>query len=345
MNNFPFRFRRKAKRAPSTVPGEGGTSLHSVTVVRLERVSSRGLLIGLRAADGSVLDPYAAGAHVDLHLGGGIVRQYSLVDIGQEEGMYAICVQREPGGRGGSIAAHEQLREGSVVRVSAPRNTFCMQPAQGPVVLLSAGVGVTPVVSMAAELHRLGVDFEFHAYARSRAEMPLLSHLENAAYRDRFFFHDSGAGDTFRGSAPTVLERWSTGGELYVCGPAGFVDLARERASRFGWADARVHSEQFAPSAPSSTARPGAPFSVVAASTGEEMTVASNESIADVLERHGYETFRSCGQGYCGSCVTRVIAGTPDHRDTFQSPEEHQKNTHINLCCSRSLTPSLTLDV
>lgn len=340
-----FRSRRSEAKKPTTSPPQASVSLtrRRVRVVSKEPVSDRAVLLELRDAEGAVLEPFEAGAHIDLQIAPGLIRQYSLVDIGRNDGAYTICVQREDG-RGGSIAVHDRVREGDTLTISPPRNTFPLTQPDGRMLLLAAGVGVTPLVSMAAHLHRTGADFEFHAYTRSPNALPLREHLESGAYRDRVFVHDSSRGDSFRTSAPRLLYQPVEGGAVYVCGPEAFVALARERASDAGWGPEQFHSERFAPAAPPEP-EGSAPFTVVAASTGQEMSVAPDESIADVLERHGYETYRSCGQGYCGSCVTRVISGIPDHRDETQSPEEHARDSHINLCCSRSLSAVLELDV
>lgn len=341
-----FRSRRspaKDRITPSP-PVPQPVSRRRVRVIRKESVSDRAVLLELQATDSVALEPFAAGAHIDLHIPPGLIRQYSLVDIGRS-GDYAICVQREASGRGGSVAVHDRLREGDALTISSPRNTFGMEQSSGRVLLLAAGVGVTPLVSMAAHLHRTGSDFELHAYARSVDALPLHDHLESAPYRDRVFMHDSSLGDSFRTSAPTLLDRPLDGGAVYICGPESFVALARERAKDAGWRPEQVHSERFTQEAEGPMPGGSASFSVIAASTGEEMTVEPDESIADVLERHGYETYRSCGQGYCGSCIARVISGIPDHRDHVQSPEEHAGNSHINVCCSRSLSEVLELDV
>lgn len=313
-------------------------------MARKEAVSDRAVLLELLAADDALLEPFTPGAHIDLHIGTGVVRQYSLVDVERSAGSYVICVQREPAGRGGSIAVHDSIREGDTVQISSPRDTFGMVEPAGRVVLLAAGVGVTPLVSMAAHLHRSGADFEFHAYARSARALPLRRHLESAPYRDQLVVHDSSLGDSFRSFAPTGLAQPEDGGAVYACGPESFVTLARDRALEAGWRPEQFRSERFTPAGPAPSGD-SSPFTVITASTGERMAVTPEESIADVLERHGYDTYRSCGQGYCGSCVTRVISGVPDHRDDTQSAEEHAANSHINVCCSRSLTPVLELDV
>lgn len=340
-----FRSRRsdaKNRAAPATARFSEPRQL--VRVVRRESASDRAVLLELRAADGVALEPFEAGAHIDLHIAPGLIRQYSLIDVERSDGAYVICVQREKNGRGGSTAVHDRVREGETLAISSPRNTFGLKQPSGRVLLLAAGVGVTPLVSMAAHLHRSGSNFEFHVYTRFKNTLPLAHYLESAHYRDHVFVHDSSLGDSFRTSAPSALKLPVDGGAVYACGPEAFVTLARDRALNAGWRTEQFHSERFSPASPP-VFGDSSSFTVVAASTGEEMMVTPGESIADVLERHGYETYRSCGQGYCGSCVTRVVAGIPDHRDDTQSADEHAANSHINVCCSRSLTPTLELDV
>ncbi|MGO2748369.1 ferredoxin reductase [Microbacterium sp.] len=152
-------------------------------MARKEAVSDRAVLLELLAADDALLEPFTPGAHIDLHIDPGVVRQYSLDDVDRSAGAYVICVQREPAGRGGSIAVHDSIREGDTVQISLPRNTFGMVESAGHVVLLAAGVGVTTLVSMAAHLHRSGADFEFHAYAHSARALALQCHRRHRAPR------------------------------------------------------------------------------------------------------------------------------------------------------------------
>lgn len=130
---------------------------------------------------------------------------------------------------------------------------------------------------------------------------------------------------------------------MYICGPEGFIDLARRRVAAAGWAESRIVTEMF--SSNGSIAVAGEFFDVVASSTGERLPVAADESIADALESPGYETYRSCAQGYCGSCIVTVRSGTPDHRDAFQTDAQHASIRQINVCVSRSLSPLLELDI
>ena len=302
--------------------------------------SARSLLIELRPVEGE-LPRAEPGAHVDLHLAtatGTVVRQYSLLDV-TDPSRYLICVQREPEGRGGSRHVHESLRVGDLLTISAPRSTFPVPEDVDHVVLVGGGIGLTPLLGIAGGLHERGVGFELHCY--SRGELPLEEYLASQVYADRLRRHRSDLGDSLRASRPP----WSItpGTVVYACGPAGFLAAVRERAAAAGVPADRVHVERFVVEEPIDLG--GAGFTVVAASTGERMAVDEGETIAEVLERCGYGVVLSCEQGICGSCLTGVVDGVPDHRDEVQTAAEHAANTQINVCVSRSWTPVLTLDL
>ncbi len=250
---------------------------------------------------------------------------------------------REREGRGGSAAVHDALRVGDRVRISEPRNTFPLDSAAGHSVLLAGGIGLTPLVAMAERLHREGASFELHAYSASEETLPLREHLASRPWASRVQTHYSATGDSLRAGAPETIASPQPGAVLYVCGPPGFIDAAVAYAAAAGWPEEAVRTERFVLAEPVELS--GAAFSVIAASTGQEMGVGEDETIAEVLERNGFQVFLSCEQGICGSCITDVLDGIPDHRDEVQSPAEHASNTLINICCSRSRTPTLTLDI
>ncbi|SIT72266.1 PDR/VanB family oxidoreductase [Microbacterium sp. RU33B] len=331
---------RRASKGPSSASRDG---LQRVRVVEKIPVSDKAVLLRLAAADeGQRLVHYPAGAHLDVHVKPGVVRQYSLVGRPGADDHYLVCVQREPDGRGGSIAVHDEIAGGELLDVSHPRSTFDLVPSARRAVLIGGGIGLTPLMSMAEHLHAESIDFEFHVYAKNPSALPLGERLEARPWTDRIRRHFSDDGDSFRDGSPQALVVPDPDGAVYICGPRGFIDLARDRALAAGWPADRVVVEQFSPASRATAQRP---LDVVVASSKERIAVGAEESIADALERHGYETYRSCGQGFCGSCVVRVVAGVPDHRDDFQTPQQHAANTHINVCVSRALTPVLELDV
>lgn len=316
--------------------------LLEVVVHSTTPAGDRVALIDLRSADSdAALPPFDAGAHIDIHVGG-FVRQYSLVGSDDRRDRYLIGVLRERDGRGGSAAVHA-LSAGDRIRVSRPRNTFPLDPTADHSVLLAGGIGLTPMVAMAERLHREGASFELHAYSTTPASLPLGDHLASRPWRERLVVHHSSFGDGFRGNAPRVIPRPRRGLALYVCGPAGVIASATACASALGWPRTAVHVEHFGRSEILETG--GEQFTVVPASTNLPLRIGMNETIAQVLIRHGFDVTLSCEQGLCGSCITGVLDGLPEHRDEVQTIEEHDANTRINVCCSRSRTPQLTLDI
>lgn len=302
--------------------------------------SGRALLVELRPVAGE-LPSAEPGAHIDLHLPtalGTVVRQYSLLDV-TDPTRYLICVQREPEGRGGSRHVHERLRVGERLMISAPRSTFTVQHGPQHAVLIGGGIGLTPLLGIAGWLHEREVAYELHCYVRG--ELPLAEYVAAQPYAERVVWHRSDQGDSLRQAAPA----WSIADDtvVYACGPAGFLETVRSRAGSAGLAADRVHVERFTVEEPIDLS--GGAFTVVAASTGERMAVQDGETIAEVLERSGYDVTLSCEQGICGSCLTGVVDGLPDHRDEVQTAAEHAANTQINVCVSRSRTPVLTLDI
>lgn len=337
-----------------------GPGLLELVVHSMTMASERVLLVELRDPSGAELPAFDAGSHVDLHVGG-MIRQYSLVNDNAERHRWLLGVLRQDDGRGGSAHVHDVLRVGGHVRVSAPRTMFRLEPAGGPVTLLAGGIGVTPLAAMAERLHRDRADFTLHHYARSAAARPLSEHLAGRPWADRVVAHHGDEGDSFRND-PDVPGAWTDGATLYLCGPAGFIEAGMERALAAGWPDDAVRAERFAaalkPTGPGAAGSgsgglggaangpdPDGPFDVVAASTGERMRVEAGETIAEVLQRHGHHVELSCEMGICGSCLTGVLAGAPDHRDEVQTAAEHASNSMINVCCSRARCAELTLDI
>ncbi len=314
-----------------------------VVVHGMTRSSDRTLVLELRpVAPNAVLPAFEAGAHIDVHLGS-LIRQYSLLGSDDETRGYRIGVLREQDGRGGSAAVHDSLRVGDQLRISAPRNTFPLEPSATHSVLIAGGIGLTPLVAMAEHLHRERASFELHAYSASEETLPLREHLADRPWAPRVRLHYSADGDSLRTRVPDAIASPQPGTMLYVCGPPGFIDAPVGYADVAGSPEEAVRVERFVLAEPVETT--GASFTVIAASTGQEMGVGEEETIAEVLERNGFQVFLSCEQGICGSCITDVLDGIPDHRDEVQSPAEHASNTLINVCCSRSRTPTLTLDI
>lgn len=299
------------------------------------------VLLDLVSADGSTLPPFEAGAHIDVHLPGDIVRQYSLCSDPSDRTHYRIGVLQDPASRGGSVAVHRHLQPGVALTIGAPRNLFPLDTGTGKVYLFGGGIGVTPMVAMAHTLQRLGRSFEFHYNARSQARAALLAEVQGADFSDKLALHFDEDAASSPVDPTTILRAAPPDAQVYVCGPKGYMDWIIAAAREQGFPNARIHFEYFQ----SEVAKGGDRFVVVARSSGQEVSVAPDESIAQALLRIGIRVQVSCEQGICGTCLCNVVEGTPDHRDAYQTDEEKAANDQITVCCSRSHTERLVLDI
>lgn len=291
-------------------------------------------------AEGGALPPFDAGAHIDVEIRPGLVRQYSLCNPPGETDRYQIAVLRDGASRGGSIAMHDELIEGGLTRISAPRNHFALEPTARRSILLAGGIGATPIICMAEQLNRQGEDFVMHYCTRSRSRTAFHDRLAQGDLARRVRFHFDEGPEAQRLDPCAALGRPEPGVHVYVCGPAGFIDWIFAAAKAQGWPDDQLHREYF--SVAEAPSEDGEAFSVRVASTGATYVVPSGRSVVQVLAEHGVEIPVSCQQGVCGSCVTRILEGVPDHRDLVLMGTETDEFTP---CCSRSKTPLLVLDL
>lgn len=298
------------------------------------------VVLDLAAPDGSPLPPFEAGAHIDLHLPGGFIRQYSLCNAPSERNRYQIAVLREPASRGGSVALHEQVGADDILTVGGPRNQFPLV-ADAPAILLAGGIGITPLMAMSEQLATDGTDFALHYCSRDPARTVFAKRLAAAPFADRVRLHHS---TQQRLDLADALAEATPETHLYVCGPQRFIEAARDTAFALGWPDDQVHFEHFAAGAVVPEAG-DEPFEVEIASTGAVLPVPVGSTVLQVLAEHGIAVTSSCEQGICGSCLTSVQDGEPDHRDHFLSDTEKAANNQFLPCCSRALGPRLVLDL
>jgi vanillate O-demethylase ferredoxin subunit len=294
------------------------------------------------SVDGKPLPPFSAGSHIDVHVSEGLVRQYSLCNDPTESHRYQIAVLRDPNSRGGSVAVHEQIKVGDVIRISEPRNHFALGHAEH-YLLLAGGIGVTPILCMAERLATIGASFEMHYCSRAPERTAFLERIKASKFADRVQLHfDSGdAGQKL--ALDQVLAATGPGTHIYVCGPAGFIEFVTGTASNHGWPAERVHLEYFG-AAPVDTSGDTA-FEVKIASSGVTYTIPADKSVCAALLEQGIDIPISCEQGVCGTCITRVLEGTPDHRDLYFTDEEKARNDQFTPCCSRARTKLLVLDL
>jgi vanillate O-demethylase ferredoxin subunit len=296
----------------------------------------------LVAVDGQPLPGFSAGSHIDVTVGGH-TRQYSLCNDPTETHRYLIAVLREPSSRGGSEAMHAQVKVGDVLAISPPKNHFALAHDAGRHLLLAGGIGITPILCMAERLAAAGAEFELHYCTRSRDRMAFQDRIAKAPFAARAQFHfDDGPADQ-RFDIAGRLAAPKQGEHLYVCGPKGFMDAVLDTARRNGWPEAQLHCEYFA--AEPAPASEGDAFEVQVASSGRVVVVPAGKTVVQALAEAGVDIQTSCEQGVCGTCITRVLSGTPDHRDLYFTPEEHAANDQFTPCCSRSKSARLVLDL
>ncbi|CAI8702431.1 MULTISPECIES: PDR/VanB family oxidoreductase [Pseudomonas] len=296
----------------------------------------------LACAQGGQLPGFSAGAHIDVHLPGGLIRQYSLCNHPQERHRYLIGVLKDSASRGGSQGLHEQVNSGDRLFISEPRNLFPLVAEGRRSLLFAGGIGITPILCMAEQLAHSGADFELHYCARSSDRAAFVERLKGASFADRVHLHFDEEADS-RLDAARVLAHPQPDVHLYVCGPSGFMQHVLDSAKAQGWSDGQLHREYFA-AAPVDTSADGS-FQVKLGSSGQVFDVPADKTVVQVLESHGVEIALSCEQGICGTCLTRVLEGVPDHRDLFLTEEEQAANDQFTPCCSRAKTRLLVLDL
>ncbi|WP_419736539.1 PDR/VanB family oxidoreductase [Pseudomonas sp. COR18] len=297
------------------------------------------MVVELRAPSGEALPPFKPGAHIELHLPGDIVRQYSLCNDARERHRYCVGVGLSPTSRGGSRHVHQSLRLGDTLTVSPPRNHFPLDEDAPGFVFFAGGIGITPVWSMiqwCEANHRL-----WHLYylVRSRQRAAFLEQLQ--AFGDRVTMHaDDQAGGLFDVAA--AIGQQPSHVHFYTCGPTPLM-LAVEAAAS-GFPEEQVHFEWFTPKAPANDAT-DKPFTVQLARSGKSLEVPADKSILQVLEANGLRVESSCREGTCASCEICVLEGTPDHRDSVLTAAERRKNDVMMICVSRAFSESLVLDL
>jgi len=299
-------------------------------------------VISLTLADpgGAQLPAWTPGAHIDLLLDD-VVRQYSLCGVPGDQHRWRIAVLLDPDGRGGSRRVHETLQAGAQVAVRGPRNHFPLHTVPR-YIFLAGGIGITPILPMIAAATEAGADWQLHYGGRNQASMAFTDELARYGERVSLWPQDS------KGLLPLdeILGDPAEGVLVYCCGPEGLLAAAEQRCA--SWPPGALHLERFA-AKPQAEAAAGtgeeSPFEVVCQRSGLTVTVPPGQSILDALEEQGVSVLSSCQEGVCGTCETRVLEGTPDHRDSLLSEEEREENEYMMVCVSRAKSERLVLDL
>jgi vanillate O-demethylase ferredoxin subunit len=294
--------------------------------------------LDLRAAGDGALPPFTAGAHIDLDLGNGLTRSYSLANSQDERHRYVIGVQKDAASRGGSRYVHDTVRPGQVLAASEPRNDFALDEDAAASVLIAGGIGITPIWCMVQRLQALGRDWLLYYAVRSRRRAAFLDRIA-ALGAPGFRLHVDDEADGRLLDVAAIVSR-APEAQLYCCGPAPML-TAFERVTAGLPAD-RIHTEYFTAKGPV-VATGG--FEVVLAKRGRTIFVPEGMTIIDALRDNGIIAPHSCLEGVCGTCETTVLEGIPDHRDLVLSARERASNKTMMICCSGCRGDRLVLDL
>ncbi|WP_111642479.1 PDR/VanB family oxidoreductase [Marinimicrobium alkaliphilum] len=296
----------------------------------------------LAEPNGRPLPAFSAGAHIDVEIKEGMVRQYSLCNHPEERDRYLIGVLREPESRGGSITLHEEIKEGDLLKISPPKNHFPLVHAPRTL-LFAGGIGITPLLCMAERLAHINADFEMHYSARSKQRAAFLQRIQNSSFSDRAYFHFSDQGPAHRLQLESIVSKPNADTHIYICGPGRFIDHVLDVCETYGWSDDQLHTEFF--SGRDIDTSSDSDFEVQIASSGATFSIPADKTVLQVLYENDIDVPASCEQGVCGTCLTRVLEGTPDHRDMYQTEEEQAANDQFTPCCSRAHSKRLVLDL
>ncbi|MCI2417964.1 PDR/VanB family oxidoreductase [Saccharopolyspora sp. K220] len=307
-------------------------------LARKETIADGVVRLTFRHPEGQPLPTWTPGAHLDLLFDTDLVRQYSLCGDPADRSTLQVAVLREEAGRGGSQYVHDQLAEGSRVRVRGPRNHFQFEKAKR-YLFIAGGIGITPLIPMIAEAATAGDEWRLVYGGRTRASMAFRDQLE-AEHPDRVEIRPQDELGLL--DLPALLAEPDEDGDtaIYCCGPEPLLAAVEEHCTR--WPAGTLHVERFAPKPVEGV---NESFEIELAQTGRILTVPADRSILEVIEDSGVAVLSSCQEGTCGTCETTVLSGTPDHRDSILTPEEQEAGDTMMICVSRSCSNRLVLDL
>ena len=316
------------------------TTLYNVVVKNRHVEGENVAVMEFESTTSTTLPNVEAGAHIDVHLPNGMVRQYSLCQNPNQQGIFRLGILRDPESRGGSISAFDDLQDGMQLQVSAPKNLFPLQQAKHSV-LIGGGIGITPLITMAYQLAQQGASFELHYCGASPECCAFVDEIQQGELAPFTQFHFKSEGASHRNFFEIAIKDIDAASHIYTCGPNGFMDWVINLAQTQNFPEQQIHKEYFQIEVETG----GDAFEVVAQQSGKIIMVNAEETILQALAREGIDIEMSCEQGVCGTCMCDVIEGEPDHRDVYFTDEEKASNEQILVCCSRSKSARLVLDI
>ncbi|MFI8481439.1 PDR/VanB family oxidoreductase [Pseudomonas sp. NPDC078700] len=314
--------------------------------VRIEKIADEAQDIRslrLVRVDGQPFDAYEPGAHVDITGPTGVTRQYSLCSPPDDGSAYLVAVKREAKSRGGSQALHELVEEGAELEIGVPRCLFRLDAAATSHVLIAAGIGVTPMLSMAYRLQASGQPYRLHYFARGPEFAAFAALLQTPPFAEHVQFHFGVEPAQLEAALSECLDQADAQAHVYTCGPAPFMGKVVEVAARTRPEEA-IHLEHFQADPAALEAATGS-FEVELASSGVVLQVPQDTRLVDVLQAYGCDIDTECREGICGTCIVEVLEGEPEHRDNCLSTKEKASNKQICACVSRAKSTRLVLDL
>lgn len=311
--------------------------------------------VELRDPQGGELPAFAPGAHLEFTLPNGLVRHYSLTNDWRERDRYVIAVLRVPDSRGGSLFMHRKLVVGMELQATL-RDNFVLDQGAQAYVFIAGGIGITPIIAMirwcVANQRPWRLVYATRARART-AFYDALRELQREGGQVAWHFDDECAGRYLDVGA--LVESLLPSEAVYCCGPRPLMHAVRVASEQAPGVAVRFESfvapgseGAAAPrgeAAPAAGAAADGAFKLVLKRSGVSLEVPADRTILEVLEAHGFSVPFSCREGQCGTCTQTVLEGVPEHRDYVLSDEERAANDRIQVCVSRALTPTLTLDL
>ena len=349
---------REAAAAPAPAPLEPVIERVSPELAEMPEETKHGRKATIRvevarkwpAADGiagfelrpirGLLPTFQPGAHIDVHMPNGLIRQYSIMNGPGESESYVIGVKLENASKGGSICMHETLRQGDVLAISEPRNNFPLRRDAMKTIFIAGGIGITPLLAMAQALHNQNLAFDLHYFAQNEAQLafPEKTSGLGGSLKPHIGLTPEATGAKLR----EILANYQPGRHLYLCGPGPMLEVARNVAAEAGWPEAAVHFEYFKNT---NKIDDSSSFEVALARSCVTLKVPSGRTILDVMREAGIDMPSSCEQGACGTCLATVIEGEPDHQDVYLNDAERKSGTKIMTCVSRAKSARLVLDL
>ena len=289
--------------------------------------------------DGAPMGEFSAGSHLTVVLPAGMRRNYSLCSDPADPSAWQIAVRRDASGRGGSISLVDDVQQGDLIEVSAPRNNFALQPRASQFLFIAGGIGITPILAMMLQLaQQPACHFRLIYCTRDAASTAFLKELQNRLFAGRVQMHHD------LGDPAKAIDLWpvfeTPGAEqVYCCGPRGLMEAVADMSGH--WPSGAIHFESFGVDASAQASNHA--FTVFLQRSQARLTVAANQSLLEALRANGQRITSSCESGTCGSCRTGLLAGEAEHRDMVLGEDE--KASQIMVCVSRARSTELVLDL